>query len=93
MSLLHDAYVALLSGLTTQNNRNEIYWKNNFGKPITIEIIDAETEIYIVRGYYGMYHGKWESCYKGDELHGIQKMWDRNGYQWLSNIYENGKLI
>jgi hypothetical protein len=39
MSILHDAYIALLSGLTYRTG-NEIYWYDEYNNPITIEPID-----------------------------------------------------
>jgi hypothetical protein len=51
MNLLHDAYTALLSGLTYKTG-NEIHWKDKIGNPITIELVDIEKCKYIVKSYY-----------------------------------------
>ena len=47
MSLLHDAYTALLSGLTTKTG-NEIHWQDERGLPITIEVLDISLEWYVI---------------------------------------------
>jgi hypothetical protein len=48
MTILHNAYTALLAGLTTKT-RNEIHWQDEYGNPITIEPLDVEIGTYIIK--------------------------------------------
>lgn len=50
-ALLHDAMAALLGGITTRIG-NEIKWQDKIGMPVTINLIDADKELYTV-SYYG----------------------------------------
>jgi hypothetical protein len=68
MTLLHDAYVAWMSGLTTKTN-NEIHWEDEYKNPITIEPIDVAECKYVVRYYYCGQISKEEDYYQG-KLHG-----------------------
>ena len=78
MSLLHDAYVALLAGLTTKTGE-EIHWKGKYGESLTIEPIDIETEKYIVREYRKNGGKRWEDEYQYNKLHGKTTRWYENG--------------
>jgi len=104
MTLLHDAYTALLSGLTHRTG-NEIHWHDKHGCPITVEPVDVERESYLVRRYnddgilcgeegysQGKIHGKRISLY----LNG-QKCWEADYHQGqlhgkCMGWYENGQL-
>jgi hypothetical protein len=63
MTLLHDAYAALLAGLTTKTG-NEINWEDKSGKLITVEPLDIKISTYIVR-----YVGGDKFWYLNDKLH------------------------
>ena len=91
MSILHDAYTALLSGLTTKTG-NEIHWEDKDGKPITIEPIDVENERYIVRYYYPNGQKDWEAEYQNDQLHGKSIRWYENGQKYWETDYQNNQL-
>ena len=91
MTLLHDAYTALLSGLTHKTG-NEIHWQDNNKNQITIEPINIEKGKYIIR-YYDE-NGKLylEIGYKNGKLHGKYKFWYNNGNPNFEEMYQNGKL-
>jgi len=50
MSLLDDAYMAYLAGITAKTG-NEIHWVDENGTPITVEPIRLKTKRYTVRYY------------------------------------------
>jgi len=62
MTLLHDAYTALLAGLTHRTG-NEIHWHDEDGNPITVEPVDVESCICRVRSYYEDGSLCWEKDY------------------------------
>jgi len=90
MSLLHDAYTALLAGLTYKTG-NEIHWYGKDGYPITVEPVDVGRESYIIRCYYvdgGLCR---EVNYHQDQLHGKYQWWYPNGQlRWEEN-YHHGQ--
>jgi antitoxin component YwqK of YwqJK toxin-antitoxin module len=88
MSLLHEAYTALLTGLTYRTG-NEIHWQDEENNPIAIEPIDVENERYIVRYYYpnGQKHLEVE-CQNG-QRHGKFSGWYENGKKHLGAKYKN----
>ena len=92
MTLLHDAYTALLAGLTHRTN-NEIHWENEWGYPITVEPIDIEQCKYIVRRYYDNGQKWWERGYQNGQRHGKNIGWYFNGQKWWEEEWQNGKLI
>jgi antitoxin component YwqK of YwqJK toxin-antitoxin module len=79
MSILHDAYTALLAGLTHKTG-NEIHWQDEYGYSITIEPIDIEKETYIIRSYYPNGQKNSEKEYKKNKLNGKYIIWDMNGW-------------
>ena len=90
MTLLHDAYTAWLSGITTKTG-NEIHWQDERGKPITIEPIDISKEKYIVRYYYSS-GSKWSKQeYQNGQLHGKSVGWHESGKKWWEYEYQNGQ--
>ena len=91
MSLLHDAYTALLSGLTTKTG-NEIHWQDKKGNPITIEPIDVSKNKYIIRRYYSNGKKWWEDNYQNGQLHGKSIGWHENGNKWREEEWLNGQL-
>jgi len=90
MSLLHDAYTALLSGLTHKTG-NEIHWYNKDGCPITVEPIDIESESYMVRRYREDGSLRWEINYLQDQPHGKCLGWHYNGQLHWETDYVNGQ--
>jgi antitoxin component YwqK of YwqJK toxin-antitoxin module len=96
MTLLHDAYVALLSGLTTKTN-NEIHWQDEDGRIITVEPIDVAKCKYIVRYYYTNGQKHWEENYHQSQLHGKSIGWYSSGQKcWEANYHQgqrHGKYI
>ena len=90
MTLLHDAYTALLSGLTTKTG-NEIHWQNKFGEDITVEPIDVSKEKYIVRRYYPNENKEYEVEYQNGKLHGKSIYWWQNGNKHWEQEYQNGQ--
>ena len=90
MTLLHDAYTALLSGLTTKTG-NEIHWQDERGFPITIEPVDISKEKYIVRYYHENGNKKQEREYQNGQIHGKCIGWYKNGNKWWEDEYQNGK--
>jgi len=92
MTLLHDAYVALLSGLTTRKNEREIWWHNHNGLKVTVEPIDINTGIYVIRNYKkdgGIY---WERHYLHDQVHGRCREWYPSGCIWIEHHYQYNQL-
>jgi len=104
MTLLHNAYTALLSGLTHRTGK-EIHWHDEDGYPITVEPVDVERESCVVR-YYGNDSSLCiEKNYLQDQLHGKSTYWYCKGQkQYELNYhynqrhnksmswYENGQL-
>ena len=81
-----------LSGIAKyKENTKEICTKNKYGRPITIEILDVDTETYIVRRYYD--NGKlwYQDKYQNGKLHGTCKRWHKNGKLRWEYEYQNGK--
>jgi antitoxin component YwqK of YwqJK toxin-antitoxin module len=91
MSLLHDAYTALLTGLTYKIGK-EIHWYDEYKNPITIEPIDTESERYIIRNYYSNNQKHSEVGYQGDQLHGKWTKWYRTGSKFEEIDWQNGYL-
>ena len=83
MSLLHDAYTALLSGLTYKEN-GKIKWVDEWGNDIWITIIDTDKE-----EYYCEYANGDKFWYQEGKLHRLDgpavertdgnKLWFQNG--------------
>ena len=92
MTLLHDAYTALLAGLTYKTN-NEIHWEDERGRPITVEPIDMEQCKYIVRRYWENGQKRWEDECQNGLPHGKYIGWHENGQKHWESEYQNGKLI
>jgi antitoxin component YwqK of YwqJK toxin-antitoxin module len=91
MTLLHDAYVAWMSGLTHKTG-NEIHWEDEYGRPITVEPISIAECKYIVRYYYGNGQVECEiNCHQGLR-HGKYIMWYDNGQKECETYYYQGKL-
>jgi antitoxin component YwqK of YwqJK toxin-antitoxin module len=90
MSILHDAYTALLAGLTYRTG-NEIHWQDEENNPIAIEHIDAENERYIVRGYYSNGQKNLEAEYQNGQRHGKSLGWYPNGQKWWEIERQNDK--
>ena len=90
MSILHDAYTALLAGITTKTG-NEIHWEDKYGNPITVELVDLETEAYTVRYYYKNGQKCWEINYQNDQLHGKHIGWYKSGQKRSEIDYHQGQ--
>lgn len=90
MTLLHDAYTALLSGLTTKTG-NEIHWEDEYGIPITVEPIDIGKEKYIIRYYYLNGSKQYETECQGGLRHGKCIRWYENGNKELEIEFQNGQ--
>ena len=90
MTILHDVYIALLSGLTHKTG-NEIHWQSEDNYPITIEPVNIEQCKYIIRTYN---NGKinWETEYKNGKKHGKSAGWYCNGQKAWEDEYKNGQL-
>jgi antitoxin component YwqK of YwqJK toxin-antitoxin module len=88
MSILHDAYTALLAGLTHKTG-NEIHWYNEYNNTITIEPIDTENEKYIVRKYYPGGQKYCEIEYQNNQRNGKYLRWYDNGQKWMEIEYQN----
>jgi len=85
MTLLHDAYTALLAGLTHKAG-DEIHWHDNYGHPITVEPVDVDTERCVVRRYSnGSLHC--ENDYLQGQKHGKHRGWHYNGQLWWETDY------
>jgi len=91
MTLLHDAYTALLSGLTHRTG-NEIHWHDERSKPITVEPIDVDAETYAVRYFYEDGDLYIETHYLQDQFHGKDTCWYENGQLQWDTDFVNGKL-
>lgn len=68
MSLLHDVYTALLSGLTYKTG-NEIHWYDKNGNQITVEPKNTGNNDYIIRRYHDNGNIYWEMKYYNDTLY------------------------
>ena len=90
MSLLHDAYTALLSGLTTKTG-NEINWEDENKNPITVEPIDINKEIYKARYYRPNGNKCREIDYQKDQLHGKDIAWWESGTKHWETDYQKGQ--
>ena len=92
MTLLHDAYVAWMSGLT-HNTGNEIHWEDEDGYPITIEPISMAECKYIVRYYYDNGQISKETNYYQDQRHGKAIWWCWDGKIHDEVNYHYGKEV
>ncbi len=105
MTLLHDAMAAYLSGLTTKKNEKEIWWWDESGYKITVELVNARWEKYIVRYYYDNGNLSSEYNYFKGQYHGLCKGYCDNGnlrseYNYFKGrrhglckyYYDNGNL-
>jgi antitoxin component YwqK of YwqJK toxin-antitoxin module len=88
MSILHDAYTALLAGLTHKIG-NEIHWYDEYDNPLTIEPIDMKHGIYVVRYYYANGQKQSEMSYKNNKRYGKYLRWYDNGQKWWEYEYQN----
>jgi antitoxin component YwqK of YwqJK toxin-antitoxin module len=88
MSLLQEALIALLSGLTHTTGK-EIHWEDKFGDPITVEPVDIENCKYIVRHYYKNGNKYWEEEYQKGQKHGKSFGWHENGNKYWEHEYQN----
>ena len=82
MSLLHDAYTALLAGLTYKEN-GKIKWVDETDNNVWITIIDVDKEEYICE--YDNYNKYW---YQNDRYHRVDgpAVEGSNDYKaWLQN--------
>ncbi len=83
---------AYLSGLTTTKNEKEIWWQDGFGDKITVELVDADLETYIVRRYSEHnYTLLYEVNFKKDQRHGPSKSYYGDGNLWIENNYLRDK--
>ncbi len=92
MTLLRDAMTAYLSGLTTKKTDKEIWWENKRGEKITVELVDADLEKYIVRHYHENGNLMFEDNFIKDLLCGVGKMCDINGNTELEYECYDGKF-
>jgi antitoxin component YwqK of YwqJK toxin-antitoxin module len=92
MTLLHDAYTALLAGLTHRTGK-EIHWHNIHNQPITIEPIDVDTETYIVREYYHNGNLKCEDKYINNQREGLVSVYYDTGELYFTWEFKNNKLV
>jgi antitoxin component YwqK of YwqJK toxin-antitoxin module len=90
MTLLHDAYVAWMSGLTHKTG-NEIHWQDENGKPITVGPISVAECKYVVRHYYENGQKHWEANYHQDLRHGKYIGWHKNGQKYWEIDYHQGQ--
>jgi antitoxin component YwqK of YwqJK toxin-antitoxin module len=90
MNLLHDAYTALLSGLTYKTG-NEIHWNDENGNLITVEPIDIKKCRYIVRYYYPNRQVEHKIEYQNDKRHGKGVGRYKNGEKSFEYEYQSGK--
>jgi len=90
MTLLHDAYTALLSGLTHRTG-NEIHWYDNNGCPITVEPIDVQAGSYVVRRYREDGGLNYEERYLQNQLHGKSTYWYCKGQKQYELNYHHSQ--
>jgi len=88
MTLLHDAYTALLSGLTHRTG-NRIHWYDEDGKPITVEPVDVDG--YRVSYYRGESILCSETYNIKNQLHGQYVWWYPNGQKEWEAYYHQGQ--
>jgi antitoxin component YwqK of YwqJK toxin-antitoxin module len=85
MSIVDDAYAALLAGLTTKKNGKEIWWNDKDGNKITVELVDSQTEKWIERYHYPCGQVQYEYNYCKDQQYGLCKCYYEDGqvkYEW-----------
>ena len=83
-----------LSGIAQyKEGTKEIYTKDKYEHPITVEILDANTESYIVRSYYDNVQPRYQEEYLNGKLHGTCKGWHEDGQLEYQKEYLNGELI
>lgn len=91
MTLLHDAYVALLSGITTLDEKGHIKWVRS-GHKVTVEPVDVEAGSYVVR-YYDRSGRLWMQTHcLNDQPHGKRIIWHDNGQISMECNYHHGQL-
>jgi antitoxin component YwqK of YwqJK toxin-antitoxin module len=88
-NILHDAYVALLSGVTSKIG-NEIHWYDQWNNPLTIEPVNIDK--YILRYYYPNMNKSSEYKYENGLLNGKSILWNKNGSKCWEIEYRNGQF-
>jgi len=89
MTLLDDAMTAYISGLATKLNEKEIWWIDDYGNKVTVELVNARWEKYIVRHYYNNGKLRWEYNYCKDLCHGPAKAYSENGILIIEENFKN----
>ncbi len=90
---VHDVMAAYLAGLVTKLNEKEIWWQDKNGYKITVELVDADLETYVVREYHRRGRLWYEENYLNDQLHGLRRIYDRSGKLYLEENYCEGRVI
>jgi len=91
MTLLHDAYTALIAGLTHKDG-NEIHWQDSRGRPITVEPINVEQDSYIVRCYREGGSLYSEAHYRQGQRHGKRIVWYSKGQKEFEVDYNQDQI-
>ncbi len=93
MNYAKAAFVALMAGITKYRaGTKEIEWVDKYEKPITVEVLDAVEETYIVRYYWDKDTMMAEYSYKGDLQHGRAAGYSSKGHLGREQYFASGKL-
>lgn len=106
MNLYKEELIALLSGLTTRKNKEEIWWVSEIDEKITVASIDKERYIvdekitvasideerYMVRAYYSNGNKRLEAEYKNGLAHGKVIHWYENNQKMSEQEYKNNQI-
>jgi antitoxin component YwqK of YwqJK toxin-antitoxin module len=89
---LHDVFAAISNGTASMKNAKEVWWVDELKQPITIEVVDMETNEYIVRKYYENGVLYWEAPYENGKVHGTKIIYRSDGTLFeYSETFVHGK--
>jgi len=92
MTLLHDAMTAYLAGLTTKRTEKEIWWENERGDKLTVELVSVRWGKHIIRSYYENGNLNEEYNYFKNQRHGLCRCYYENSILHWETNYRKGTL-
>ena len=74
-----------------KNDKEMIYSVDSYDDtPVTIEYVDKDPNIFIIRRYHENGKLKMETCRKHRRAHGIQRKYYENGNLYITTKYKHG---
>ena len=93
MISLKKILIEQLSGIAKyKEGTKEILTQNQYNNPITVEILDVDTESYILRRYHDNGQPGYQLRYQNGKRHGTSEWWYEDGQLACQEGYQNGEL-